>query len=145
MRSTLKNVQFFHVFGDFRNNLGSTRTTTNNGDFFVFVVVAVVPVVGVERLTFKIIFTLKVRNNRCTQWTRGINNKLALVNFAVIEVDMPTADVILPLNFSDITPRVRPLTQVVFADNKLGVLVQFFLIGKHLRPRVWLMRDGIQR
>ena len=138
-------MQFFHVFGDFWNYLGCTRAATNNGNFFVFIVVAVVPVVGVERLTFKVILTLKVRNNRCAQWTRGINNKLALVNFAVIEVDMPTADVILPLNFSNVTTRVRALTQVVFTDNELCVLVQFFLIGEHLRPRVRLMRNGIQR
>ena len=145
VRSTLKNVQFFHVFGDFWNYLGSTRAATNNGNFFVFIVVAVVPVVCMERLAFKIILALKVRNNRCAQWTRGINNKLALVNFAVIEVDVPTADVILPFNFSNVTTRVRALTQVVFADDKLGVLVQLFLIGEHLRPRVRLMRNGIQR
>src|SRR5690554_3921254 len=98
MRCALKYVQSLNSRCDSRNNLRSTRATTNNRNPFIAVIKLMVPLIGVEALTLKTLTPLKIRNHGITQRPLSADDKTRLQLLAIIARYEPIELLSLPGN-----------------------------------------------
>ena len=66
VRRALKDMQMSNIGRYGRNNLCGTGTAADNRDPFTFIVVIVIPVIGVESFSLKAVAAFKLRNHRGT-------------------------------------------------------------------------------